>query len=257
MPGSKNLRVVVFCLGFETVKVLKPLEYYKADRAYMLCMTKAEGYNAFRKEIERQLKGKLMEYIAIETTVYKFADCLKELYKILHTEKEGGNHVYVNIFGTPAYSAAAMVACMMEDAVPFFAGTKEYTIPDPKEYYVGGRPMGISREVYPPMELPIFSVNPPPKNLVRALLVFREKKEKKHSTTYKAMIDALEPLDLMERKEDMKGKKKPKNKVQSDKMFYRRHYIDKWIKRGWVEEDKDGGLGLTDAGVMVTEVFGG
>ena len=147
MPAQKNLRVVVFCLGFETVKVLKPLEFYKADRAYMLCMTKAEGYKAFKKEIERQLKSKPIEFFAIETTVYMFSDCLKELYKILHMEKEAGNHVYVNIFGTPAYSAAAMVACMMEDAVPFFAGTKEYTIPDPKKYYVNGKPMGISKEV--------------------------------------------------------------------------------------------------------------
>jgi hypothetical protein len=117
--------------------------------------------------------------------------------------------------------------------------------------------MGISCEVWDPMELPTFSVTPPPENIVLALKVFREKKVKKHSTTYKAMIDALEPLGLMERKEDMKDKKKVKNKLQSDKMFYRRHYIDKWIKEGWVQEDKDGGLSLTDAGMMVTEVFGG
>ena len=252
MQGSKNLRVVVFCLGFETVKVLKPLEHYKADKAYMLCMTKAPGYKAFKKEIERQLKDKPIEFISIETTVYKFPDCLKELYKILHTEKEAGNHVYVNIFGTPAYSAASMVACMMEDAVPFFAGTKKYTIADPKKYFVDGRPMGISSEVWDPMELPTFSVAPPPKNIVRALQVFREKKEKKHSTTYIAMIKSLEPEGLMERKQE----KKAKDKMQSDKMFYRRHYIDKWIKEGWVVEDKDGGLSLTDAGEMVTEVFG-
>ncbi len=257
MPGIQNLRVVVFCLGFETVKVLKPLEYYKADRAYMLCMTKAEGYKAFKKEIERQLKKTSIEFLAIETTVYRFSDCLKELYKILHMEKEAGNHVYVNIFGTPAYSAASMVACMMLDAVPFFAGTRKYTIADPKEYFVDGRPMGISSEVYDPLELPTFSVTPPPENIVRTLKVFREKKEKKHSTTYRAMIDSLEPLGLMERKEDTKGGKKVKNKLQSDKMFYRRHYIDKWIKEGWVKEDKDGGLGLTKAGEMVTKVFGG
>ena len=67
------------------------------------------------------------------------------------------------------------------------------------------------------------------------------------------MIKELEPLGLMERKEE----KKVKNKLQSDKMFYRRHYIDKWIKEGWVEEEKGGGLSLTKAGEMVTEVFGG
>ena len=53
------------------------------------------------------------------------------------------------------------------------------------------------------------------------------------------------------------GGRKVKNKLQSDKMFYRRHYIDKWIKEGWIEEEKVGGLSLTKAGEMVTEVFGG
>jgi hypothetical protein len=250
MSGSQNLRIVVFCLGFETVKVLKPLEYYKADRAYMLCMTKAPGYKAFKKEIERQMKGKAIEFLAIETTVYKFSDCLKELYKILHMEKEAGNHVYVNIFGTPAYSAAAMVACMMEDAVPFFAGTKEYTIPDPKEYYVKGRPMGISREDYDPMELPIFHLDPPRVDVIKGLRLWKKRVEKGWVLTDTAIIEDLEKNGLMKKVHDNRGRV-----TQNAKMQYRRRFLEKWLSEKWVEPIERGKYELTDYGKVVVEVF--
>jgi hypothetical protein len=251
MPGLQNLRVVVFCLGFETVKVLQPLEYYKADRVYMLCMTKAEGYKTFKKEIERQLKGKPIEFIAIETTVYKFSDCLKELYKILHMEKEAGNHVYVNIFGTPAYSAAAMVACMMFDSVPFFAGTKEYTIADPKKYYVKGKPMGISREVWDPMELPTFHLEPPKEDVIKALRAWKERKDKGWVMTDTAIIEDLEKLGLMKKVREKGGRKISQNA----KMLYRRRFLEKWLKNRWVKPIERGKYELTDYGMVVVEVF--
>jgi hypothetical protein len=250
MSGMKNLRVVVFCLGFETVKVLKPLEHYRADRAYMLCMTKAEGYRAFKKEIERQLKRTAIEFLEVETTVYRFSDCLKELYTILHLEREAGNHVYVNIFGTPAYSAAAMVACMMEDAVPFFAGTKEYTIPDPKMYYVDGKPMGISKEVYDPMELPIFHLKPPEKDVIRALRVWKRRKESGWIMTDSAIIEDLEKEGLMEKVHDKRGRV-----TQNAKMKYRRGFLEKWISERWVKPAGRGKYEITEYGKVVVEVF--
>ena len=249
MPGSQNLRVVVFCLGFETVKVLKPLEFYKADRAYMLCMTKAPGYKAFKKEIERQLKDKPIEFLAIETTVYKFSDCLKELYRILHMEKEAGNHVYVNIFGTPAYSAAAMVACMMEDAVPFFAGTKEYTI-GPEKFFVKGKPMGYSMEVYDPLELPIFHLEPPNKEVIKALRLWKKRKDKGWIMTDTAIIEDLEKEGLMEKVHDNRGRV-----TQNAKMQHRRKFLEKWLSEKWVEPKERGKYELTEYGMVVVEVF--
>jgi hypothetical protein len=250
MPGSKNLRVVVFCLGFETVKVLAPLSHYKADRAYMLCMTKAAGYKAFKREIERQMKRKPIEFFPIETTVYKFADCMKELVKILHMEKEAGNHVYVNIFGTPAYSAASMVACMMEDAIPFFAGTKEYTIADPKMYYINNRPMGMSKEVYEPMELPIFHMEPPDHNIIKALRIWKSRKDKNWVMTDTAIIEDLQKNGLMEKVHDNRNRV-----TQNAKMQYRRRFLEKWLDEKWVEPKGRGKYEITNYGKVVVEVF--
>ncbi len=251
MQHSKNLRVVIFCLGFETVKVLQPLDYYKADKAYMLCMTKGKGYKIFRDEVVKQIKKKEVEFVEKEMIVYKFADCLKELYRILQEEKGAGNHIYVNIFGTPAYSAAAMVACMMKGAIPFFAGTKKYTIEDPKQYFVKGKPVGISSEVWDPMELPIFHLEPPKEDVIEALRVWKNRKDKKHIMTDSAIIEDLEKNGLMQNVYE-KGRKKVS---QNAKMQYRRRFLEKWLKKQWVEQYERGKYRLTDYGDVVVEVF--
>jgi hypothetical protein len=249
MPASKNLRVIVFCLGFETVKVLDPIDYYKADRAYMLCMTKTEGYKAFQKEIRRQMKKKPVEFIEVETTVYQFADCLKELYHILQIEKNAGNHVYVNVFGTPAYSAASMVACMMYDAVPFFAGTKEYTV-GAEKFFINGRPMGASKEVHDPLELPTFHLEPPDKKVVKALQIWKKRKEKGWIMTDTKIIEDLETEGLMKNVRD------DRNRItQKAKMQYRRRFLEKWLSEKWVEPVGRGKYELTDYGKVVVEVF--
>ena len=46
-----------------------------------------------------------------------------------------------------------------------------------------------------------------------------------------------------------------KDKKSSDNMFYRKHYIEKWLQREWVTETDDGELVLTPAGEMITDVF--
>ena len=249
MPASKNLRVVVFCLGFETVKVLDPIAFYKADRVYMLCMTKTEGYKAFQKEIARQMKKKPIEFLEVETTVYQFADCLKELYQILQVEREAGNHVYVNVFGTPAYSAASMVACMMHDATPFFSGTKEYTI-GAENYFVKGKPMGISKAVYDPLELPTFHLESPDEKVVKALRVWKKRKDQGWITTDTKIIEDLEADGLMKDVRDDR-----RRVTQKAKMLYRRRFLEKWLKKQWVEPAGRGKYELTEYGKVVVEVF--
>jgi hypothetical protein len=239
----------MFCLGFETVKVLAPLDYYKADRAYMLCMTESEGYKAFQKEIRRQMKKKPMEFIEVETKVYLFSNCMKELYRILALEKDAGNHVYVNVFGTPAYSAASMVACMMHDATPFFSGTKEYTV-GPEKFFVKGRPMGISKEVYDPLELPTFHLDSPDMEVVKALRIWKKRKDKNWVMTDTAIIENLEKVGLMEKVHDNR-----KRVTQNAKMQYRRRFLEKWIEEKWVELKGRGKYDITNYGKVVVEVF--
>ncbi len=42
--------------------------------------------------------------------------------------------------------------------------------------------------------------------------------------------------------------------TQSEVMYYSRHYIDAWIKRGWVT-GREANLELTDSGKNVVDIF--
>ncbi len=247
MPKT-NLRIVVFCLSMEIQKPLKAFEYYKPDRVYMLGMTKNKVYADFKKEIDKQMPD-TFEYKYIETTSYDFKACLRDLLIILKKEKLAGNHVYIDIIGPPAYSAAAMVASMMEEAKPFFSGTKEYTVNE-KQYYDGKKPIGMTKEAYDPWELPTFSIKRPEDKLVRGLAVWKEIYDKSGLMTDTRIIKALEGASLMEDIFDDRDRV-----TQKAKMQYRRQFLDRWLEKRWVESVGRGKYELTEYGKVAVEVF--
>jgi hypothetical protein len=247
MPKT-NLRVVVFCLTLEIKKPLKAFEYYKPDKVYMLGMTKGDVYADFRAEIEKQMP-KSFKYQYQETTVYDFTPCLNELLKIIRGERKEGNHVYVDITGPPAYSAAAMVAAMMETATPFFSGTKEYVASN-MYFYDGKTPIGMSKEVWDPLELPTFHIERPDDKLVKGLRVWNDIKKQAGLTTDTRIIKALAGEKLMDKIFNPSG-----SVSQNAKMLYRRQFLDKWLKNGWVVQTSRGKYELTEAGAVALRVF--
>ncbi len=109
----------------------------------------------------------------------------------------------------------------MEDAVQFFAGTKEFTI-GPENFFVVGRPCGISKEVWDPMDLPTFHLEPPKEDMIRALRVW---KEKGLLTTDTKVIEDLEDNGVMKDVHDDRGRV-----TQKTKMLYRRRFLERWLK---------------------------
>ena len=247
MPKT-DLRVVVFCLSLEIQKPLKAFEYYRPDRVYMLGMTKNDVYRDFKKEMERRMPD-YFEYKYIETVAYDFKACLRDLLVILKEEKQSGNHVYVDIIGPPAYSAAAMVASMMEEGKPFFSGTKKYTVSE-KAYYDGGTPIGMSKEAYNPWELPTFSIKRPDERQVKGLAVWKEILDKGGLMTDTRIIKALEGAGLMKDIFDDRDRV-----TQKAKMQYRRQFLDKWIEKKWVKSEGRGKYDITEYGEVAVGVF--
>lgn len=260
-------KVVISCVTFETVKIIKPIEYLEnVKRVYLLHWgesrtneKKTELYGAFYEEVERQLKNdqNITDIREIKVKVFLFQEVLKKLLSILCMEREERNEIYINVSGgTSEYGAAATIAAMMvPEVTPFTVATKDYTVSggDIKIYFDNktDKPIGLAKTVYNPFELPVYPIEIPPEDLVRGLRVLREKKEKQHITSYSKMIEGIKDAGAWTRKEQ----KKPRDRLQSDKMYYARHYIDQWIKREWVLKDKRGNLTITDAGLMVTDVF--
>lgn len=248
---KKNLRIVVSCVAFETVKIVEPIRYFRADRAYLLCMPKKDVYKAFVKEVKKQLRTMKVECVDVPLTIYEFTPVLKELLIILKKERSEGNHVYVNVEAGPqVYGAAAIVACMMEGGSPFFVGTKKFQV-DENAYFQDGKPIGLSAEVYEPREVPVFRLEKPKDSVVKAFSVWAELKEKGRSMTDNSIVEELERKGLMK---DIYGSGGKKISYKA-KMNYRRAFLDKWIRNGWVRKIDRARYEITDFGMVALQAF--
>ncbi len=264
MKLAVHKRIVVSCVTFETTKIVQPICYMSTvDRIYLLHYQRPDldngrmVYDEFYSEVVRQLNeiNHECEIMDVIVEVYDFKKVLRELLKIMRDESEEGNEVYINVSaGTSEYIAAATVASMMmEDVIPYTVATKEYTVAGEglKIYFESDRPIGMSKEVFDPQLLPTFHIERPPDELIGGLKILREKKEKGHITTYFAMIEALKLEGHWKRRENIEVK----DKEQSEIMYYSRHYVDEWIRRGWIIKEMRGGMELTADGLTVTEIF--
>lgn len=248
---KKNLRIVVSCVAFETVKIVEPIKYYRADRAYLVHMADRPVYKSFLKEVKKQIKALGIECEEVHTTIFEFSATLKELLRIIKEEKDAGNHVYVNVEAGPqVFGAAAIVACMMEGGIPFFVGTKKFWV-DESAYFDGKTPVGLSVEVHDPKEVPTFKLDRPREEVVRALWIWNDRRLKGWSLTDNAVIEALERVGLMKGIYDEGGRRVSYNA----KMNYRRKFLEKWIDLGWVEKLDRGRYDLTEFGEVAVEIF--
>jgi len=252
MASCQNLRVVVSCVTFETVMIVKPVQYYRADRAYLLHRASKAPYADFLREVEAQLKPIVPECVSRELNINNFRTVMKEVVGIIRKEKGLGNHVYVNIGAGPnMFAAAALIACMMEGAVAFNVGTRDYTIKDPKAYYIGDRPVGITKEVYDPYPFPAFEIKAPKSELVRGLKAWARLSEQRMLMSTQNIIKKLEREGLISEVYDEKERV-----TQAGVMKYRRNFLEQWLRNGWLQKDGKTHQ-LTEKGKSVLEIFAG
>ena len=74
MSPSMNLRVVVAGVSFETTMVIKPIQYHRADKVYLLHYAKQASYDAFLKEVERQVGQLVKECECVKVNINNFKE---------------------------------------------------------------------------------------------------------------------------------------------------------------------------------------
>jgi hypothetical protein len=273
---SPRLRVVITCVTFETVKVVKPIRELRAEKVYILHYDsgakKPNVYSEFYQEVVRQLQELGLgdeDILERNVKVFRFKDVMSELVAIMSKERDAGNEVYVNVSaGTMEFAAAATVAAMMVKGVkPFTVHSRKYTVSGDEKvrrtFSIDGKLVGQCCEAAEPVELPTFHIDPPPRDLVIALRELRKLKEAKRSTKYTVMIQAIKDAGAWTYDPEKEAKFKAADPrrgeriMQAEKMYYSRHYIDGWIRHGWVDGKAGRGreLTITDAGENVTDVF--
>jgi len=299
--GVTVKNIYVACVTFETVKITNPVkEIGPFSRIYLFHYSDGSDdsriYDEFYDEVVTQLKT--MHYndkniIKEEVKHYNFTEAMHHLLNIMKSETSKGNRVIVNVSaGSSQFTAAATMACMMvPNCKAMTVSTKEYMVSKAearKTYFSKeGRPVGLTKDTWPVKELPTYSIDIPPRDLVRGLRVMADIFSMKNlarglsptdletmqgKVSYNDLVHAFEQEDNKtqnrgmnkiwnyESKEPLKTRTmtdRARKLTQSEKMYLMRHFIDEWIRRGWVEkvDGKKGWLRITPSGKNVVDIF--
>ena len=250
-----NLRVVISCVSFETVKITQPILDYRADRVYLIHSGKKPPYIDFFNAVTEVLKKRKVPYEEVDIYYGDFKVVMKTVRDIIKKERKEGNHVYVNIGAGPQiYSSAAMIASMMEGATPFNPPTIEWTVKDVKSaFYEKGKPIGNAKKVKKPVEIPVFDVRPPDQELISGLSIWKSITDRIKIRPTKDIMIELNKNDILP---DIWLDDRQRKCSQSALMRYRRNFLEKWEAEGWIRKDRRGKYTLTDQGEMILSIFG-
>ena len=257
MKQSRNLRIIISCVTFETVKITDPIKYYQADKVYLLHMGRKEPYTKFLNEVQRQLDELQILYESKDINILEFNDVVKEIIMILRNERMQGNHVYVNLSaGTRVFSAAGLIACMLEDGIPFDVRPDKFFLSE-KKYYEKGRPVGLSKTVYDPVPIPEYRLTPPKEHLIIGLKVWRQVQSWSTKFQQTAVIKELEKLGYFTDIFKLDEHGKPRKQVNhSTIMKFKRNYLEVWLKEKWLEKQDRGEYIITDKGDQLLKIYG-
>jgi len=269
--GRKG-RVMIACVTFETIKIVDPIRFYAATKVHLISYIRDS--NSERSRPYKEFYSQVCEMISDidpniqvvqhpDNSVSKFDLMLRTVLNIIEVEKsqDPKAEIYINTSaGSSEYTSAATIAAMMNPGtIPFSVNTRDYTIDLDgvrKAYYDNGVPVGLSKTVFDPRELPMYPIRMPDKKLVLALRVLdklnRECPSKKISSSQ--MVDRLKRLDIWYRGTGEKTEKT--SAKQNEAVYYHRDFVTKWEQEGWIEKDEYLDRNeLTDKGRKIIETF--
>lgn len=255
---------MIACATFEVSKIIEPLRFHGTRRIHIIHYVKDNSeknsiYQEFYDEVCRQITDiggvEIIEHVA---KVYDYATMLSTIVRIFR--EETADLIRVNISsGTSEYAAAAMMASSMySKAQPFSVRTREYSVDQENLrdlYSVDGRLVGLTKTVYGPKPVESFSVLAPDFELVRCLGILQCADKDKVPATAAYMIDRLKCCGAWSYVPESRSKRTPLE--QRETMYYKRHYVDNLLAKGWIR--KDAGktrYSLTSDGKAILNVFG-
>jgi hypothetical protein len=259
--GIEGDVVIISCVTFETVKIVEPAKERGASRVHLIHYIrdpedcKYSIYWKFYKEVCDRLSDSGIDVIEHDAKVYDYHSMLRKVMGIM--KEEAGNRIMVNISaGTAEYAAAAMLASTMNPGtVPFTVGTREYTIPqDTLEdlYFENGRPLGLSKAVYPSKDVVTFSIEAPDWELLLALGVLDRINAARQPSSASFAISKLKETGVWDYcPQSERGRSTVK---QKEAMYYKRHFIDPMTENGWLVKERSRFI-LTDNGRTILDAF--
>ncbi len=235
-------RVHIIPIGDDEVdRVVIPAEIGRADRIYLVTMTKGKDlYSDIFEESKQKIlkKGivKTEDLIEARCDIFNFTELIQTYAKIIRNERRRNNFVFISLStGGNLLGAAGMLACVLFGAEPYFCK---------KDYEKNEIP--FNPEILP---IPKYNIIHPEKSLISFLLEIQNEMNNNHKTT----ISKGECLNLMKKLNP--GEKFSKTSGDYNKLKFR--YLDKLEKRKYIKIDNKprGKVSLTTDGAFALKIF--
>jgi hypothetical protein len=263
--------IVISCVTTETVMVSSPVIHYQADEVHLFHYirdpgtAKAQLYEDHYNETCRQIRESLPQCRITEHTdaiIYDFASMTRSLGRLYAKmlEEHPDAMVYANFSSGPSEFIASLgIFSFLNPEVKLFkVSTKSFTLDTPEYrllyYDENGKPVGLSREVYPPKPVPSVKLDAPDEILVRSLRIYNDFLQRGERPLVPEMQKVLEEKGLWVIRHRANGGRSGEGTLDRNNFY--RNYSDVWKILGWIE-DKDlrDCPKLTEEGEAVIELF--
>lgn len=262
MEGLQEI-VHIIPLGHEVDRALKPFEKYKADRVYILAVTKNAALKKmmlkkqrdYVKKVETRLKSKGIEVISINVDMFDIKEVMKRVSSIIMKEKEMNNIININMSACGRLTSVGVtLAAMVHQVNVYYVHADNYSSSEEEI-----QEHGISRcenlKITPIHNFQIMM----PDNVSKMLLsrlslkpdgmdneeIFRILKDKE----VQGFEELPEDMDRYERRS------KKRNLI----MLLNKRYLDKLEIMGYIQREKVGRITvtkITEAGQYIAYVSG-
>lgn len=254
LTGQKKVHIVP--MGYEIDRIELPLKEIGADRVYLLTdENEKEVGLRYLKELDHRIK-KIINTKDFKVSVcpmWDFQKLMSLICELVRKEKLDGNFVYINVSSGSKLSAiAGTLASLMYGAIPYYAQVKKYNIETPDNE--GEEILGITSGVTKILQIPSYSIEKPPDELINALAILSKNNGRMSQKEY---IFELEKLGLIaDVTTSSRGHRKEVTKkgyAKAKRQFFEKLEEKEWaVKKG---KGRSSYIEITDEGKNTFETF--
>jgi len=231
MELSGHKKVHIAPMGYEIDRIELAIKKIGADRVYLIKNPKeSKQGHLYLNELTRRITRLIPEeeLKILESPIWDFQKTMSLLCELVRREKSAGKFVYINLSsGSKLSAVAGTLAALMYGATPYYVRAEEYNIELLET--TNGEIKGVTSGIKEILQIPIYTIEPPADDLIRALAVLFENGGRIKQKDY---IFALEEKELL--KDVTSGSGKRKEVTKKGYARAKRQYFEKLEDKEWI-----------------------
>ncbi len=243
-------------MGYEIDRIELPLKEIGADRVYLITdENEKEVGLRYLKELDHRIKKIInaKDFKVLSCPMWDFQSLMSLICELVRTEKLDGNFVYINVSSGSKLSAiSGTLASLMYGAIPYYAQAETYYIDDSG---IKGREIrGITSGIRKILQIPSYTIEKPPDELIKALEIISEKGGR---ISQKECIFELEKRKLIENA-IISGRGQRTEVTKKGYAKAKRQFFEKLEEKGWAVKKGKGRssyIEITNEGKNTFETF--